>query len=278
VYRSASSRFSYIAMLTAAFAAQAFFQPCDVFNDESATSHTAYAKVTSTMTGIIIVLFVDTALSNERPTEAVRIHFESALNRIRAGLQCALDSKQQHRAQGLVQKDIKQATLYHNEACHEPRYWRAPYPEEMVEDILVLMDQLRLNLRSLEQTGRLAGKRGVEGFQDGQFHAIFAEVRKVPDFVVSRRDLLTQFDRVAKLLLSTLEHEKEEQNLNIVNYEHDDTVIGKVVVLCGKLQHTEYNTEVSILDDHRCRIAVAMFMFLNIHYRLADIVEVVLSN
>mmetsp|Transcript_113107 Transcript_113107/g.259219 ORF Transcript_113107/g.259219 Transcript_113107/m.259219 type:complete len:472 (-) Transcript_113107:29-1444(-) len=278
IYQSASSRFSYIAMLTAAFAAQSFFQPCEELSNDAATSHTAYAKVTATVSGIIIVLAFDSALANERPSQAARIYINRVMSRIRNGLEACLESKIGPPAQGVVKKELRAAEASHLEAAHEPRFWRAAYPEDMVEDILVLLEQLRLNMRCLEQTARKSGHPGETSFIEGDVEPVFAKVQGSEEFQYARHKLLSQYDQVVGLLLSSLEHEGEGQVKAVSNYEHDSSAIDVVLGLAQTLTNIRYNRDEKMVDDPRSRTAVAIFMFANIHYRLDDIVEVVLSK
>mmetsp|Transcript_22031 Transcript_22031/g.53639 ORF Transcript_22031/g.53639 Transcript_22031/m.53639 type:complete len:859 (+) Transcript_22031:126-2702(+) len=279
IYQAASPRFAYIAMLTAAFAAKSFFVPCDKLKDDGATSQAAYAQVTAVVVGIIIVMVVDIALANERPSEAVQDHLGTCFFQIREGFEEFLKGNKRLRGNRL-KAELRKAWLNHREAINEPRYWRVAYPETMVEGILQQTEELRLDLRALEHTVCKGGVLEKGHFVDGVVDpVIFEQIRDTKVFQRARRDLLQQFDRVTQLIRHVMQHESETQNQFVVNYEHNEDVYDHVDDLAYSMTHLDYSDgSLPLLDDPRCRGCVAIFMITRVHKRLDTLVEVVLRH
>mmetsp|Transcript_70403 Transcript_70403/g.187506 ORF Transcript_70403/g.187506 Transcript_70403/m.187506 type:complete len:845 (+) Transcript_70403:58-2592(+) len=288
---AAGPRFSYIALLTAAFAAKQFFNECTSVHDETVAASVAYAAVSATVQGIFIVLIVDLILVNQRPSEAVTLHVDAAFRKVEKMLYANMRGQRpagEATHATLVKGDLALAMMQHQEAIHEPRFWRVAYPEKMVSSLLKHLEELRLDLSAVNRAIALGGgiekRQGphgtvvstfVEGVVDG---VIFEKVTDTEEFRVAVNDVLKQFEGIDGLVSSCLTHETEDPNPDLLKYVHRLGTAEHVHELAKAMSaHLEYSSA-QVLDDTRCRSAVMICLLLNIHARLDGICETVLKS
>mmetsp|Transcript_23917 Transcript_23917/g.58017 ORF Transcript_23917/g.58017 Transcript_23917/m.58017 type:complete len:840 (+) Transcript_23917:114-2633(+) len=288
ISQSGGARNGYIAMLTAAFAAQTFFLPCNSYHDHTTSSGSVYSTVSATIMGILIVSLVDVVLANERPTEGLRDCLGHVFSVTRSGFVDVLEGNPTHKRAALLKRHLDLSTMFHIECPHEPRLWRIAYPEQMVASILGEARSLRLDLHSLEKA-LYSGGTVQEIKTEMKIHTVFQD--GVPDPVMPREvlecleyrqvcdDLLSQYDKVTRLCHSVLSHESEGPKQAILDYDHRADVDDNVHRLAEVMEaHFKYEQGKAVLDDYRCRAAVIIFMIFTVHRRLDRIAEMILRS
>mmetsp|Transcript_19354 Transcript_19354/g.44561 ORF Transcript_19354/g.44561 Transcript_19354/m.44561 type:complete len:838 (-) Transcript_19354:80-2593(-) len=274
IFFSASARYAFIGMLTAAFAAQSFFQPCSAFSSHGSNSSAAYARVTATVTGILLVAIIDMALTQDRPSHVFQVQLTEGMAQLRRGFHHFFAGKEIGNPIPLATGAINSALTHALEAEHEPRYWRTPFPSKMAEVILGELQDMLSDLRILDRASHTFEGKG-KGSLDVSM--LFSETRKTDLFKTCIRDLFKQYDAVALFAKRCIEHESDEPNQDLLSYEHNVAAGDSLEALVEYMKDlVQYTDDVPVLDDTRCRVGVALFVISCTHVRLDSIVGAIL--
>mmetsp|Transcript_7380 Transcript_7380/g.15805 ORF Transcript_7380/g.15805 Transcript_7380/m.15805 type:complete len:837 (-) Transcript_7380:87-2597(-) len=274
IYYSASARFAFIGMLTAAFAAQAFFQPCD---SRAPSASLAFTKVTMTVTAILLMATIDLSVTQERPSQAVHSYQKEAFTLLRRGLRrfyAGSDIGQNllRDAQSAADKGIFMAS----QANNEPRFWRTAFPLRLVDRVFDEASDMCADLRILNRASH-SYNGSHKGTHD--LDKLLGPRKESELWQQCTDDLFRQFDRVISLLIKCVEHESSAPNEALLKYEHNLQANDRLEELVEHMSgYLEYDTEADVLDDDRTRVGVALFILNSIHNRLDYIVEAILRG
>jgi len=274
IYFSATDRYAFIGMLTAAFAAQSFFQPCDG-DGRIVGASLHFFRVVVTITAIFLIAVIDLSLTSERPSEAFQFHTAESLRLAKKALTRFYDGREMGKLLvSTVALEVERAQDMAVQASHEPRFWRTPFPSRMVQPVLSEIEDLCADLRILHRASHVY-KSEHAGHPD--IDALLRPVRKEPVWKECVSDMLTQFDAVSTLLARVLAHESSSANEHLLNYQHNMQANDRIEDLVDAITPLlKYAPELDVLDDPRARIGVAIFIINSVHNRLDFVVEAVM--
>jgi hypothetical protein len=209
-----SPTYGYIGCLLAAQGAGLFVFPCtdaaSTAEVELAFGTAAFTKIVDLTLGVIVMTFVDLALSGATAAQLVTDHYMCGLLATDAFFQGCLAPRQadggilqteiaerksikvqnhswtsdvlhpENRTPGVVLSFLGLAEILNEEAYKEPRYHRTPWPKEFVDELIHSAYVMRGNLKAFEEL--------MDGL-DHKHWDIFADCRDMPAFISIKKDI-----------------------------------------------------------------------------------------